>query len=729
MKNSFKLLYILLFLFFFWNNSFAETNIDSKTQNLPSEITAEDKKVLDDFVKILKDPNKVKAIINTIEKKDNNPTPPISIVEPEEKIEVLTVEHIKSLDKEATSLFILTYEKYKTLQIQEQVKNYFVDLKKDLQIVNYKYLLILLFVTSIFSLILIAIDYFYSIIYGVNNYVVDFTKYKKQTSLVKYHLFLLFINIKYFLPFIIPPFLLSEIIKINAYYINFVLIPESIINILIFFMILQLLLKFLELAFHQIKKKTLNKFKFWISALLYSLYVFLCLHYIFLILNNYALIKLNLFVFALIFLMYLLKFRFLIKKISAKILKEKIHEYKKFILHLKKYSITLLYIATYCYLISILFLDSSITKSIIVKLFIVLMGITFIYLMQSYISNLFIKKLSTKIEKRSEAIFEKAFGTLETQVISLRVFWKFFRVLYLVLFSAIYINFLDNVLSTNYLLKLVDFVSSGLFNIIANIFISFCLLMIISFILVLFIEKYLYKLALAEDLVNLRKILTLYKILQKPYKILFFAILLILIVSSLGISLTTLLASTGILTLLVAFGMKDILQNFFNSIMFLLENSFALNDFIELDGKQGTVEEISMVYVKIRDSWGNLIMIPFKNIGNIVNYTKDYSYALVDVGVAYGSNIDKVFEVLKVIGKELETDAEINSFILSPIEIIGVIALADSSVNIRCKIKTTAGKQFKVRAILYQKIHQRFMEQDIEIPFRQSVITIKKELD
>ena len=298
--------------------------------------------------------------------------------------------------------------------------------------------------------------------------------------------------------------------------------------------------------------------------------------------------------------------------------------------------------------------------------------------------------------------------------------------LYVVLFIVIYVIFLDNVLGSHYLFEVVDFISSSLFNIIANIFISFCLLMIISFIFVLFIEKYLHKLALAGDLVNLRKILTLYKILQKPYKILFFVILLICIVSSFGISLTALLASTGILTLLVAFGMKDILQNFFNSIMFLLENSFALNDFIELDGKQGTVEEISMIYVKIRDSSGNLIMIPFKNI---VNYTKDYSYALVDVGVAYGSNIDKVFEVLKTIGKEIETDAEINSFILSPIEIGGVIALADSSVNIRCKIKTSAGKQFQVRAILYQKIHQRFIEQEIEIPLPQRVITIKKELD
>ncbi len=355
------------------------------------------------------------------------------------------------------------------------------------------------------------------------------------------------------------------------------------------------------------------------------------------------------------------------------------------------------------------------------------MGLVFIYLIQSYIAGLFKKYVVAKIEKRSKEITEKAFNKTETLVINLANFWRFFKVLYLIIFAFLYVKFLDNILSTYYLHNVIDFVSNGVFNIIANVFISFCFLMSISFIFVLFIEKYLHKIALSGDINTLRKFLTLYKILQKPYKIVFVIILLIAIVSSMGISLTTLLASTGILTLLVAFGMKDILQNFFNSIMFLLENSFALNDFIELNGSTGTVEEISLVYVKIRDSSGNLIMIPFKNIGNIINYTKDYSYALVDVGVAYGSDINKVFEALTRIGKELESDIEVGGFIMSPIEIAGVIALADSSVNVRCKIKTSPGKQFKVKTVLYKKIYEHFMEHDIEIPFPQTVITVKND--
>ena len=725
MKKVIKLIYIILCTLFFCNTSFAEAKDTSVNENNATQISSEDKKVLDDFIQILKDPNKVKAITNILETQDKLQTTK------EEKsssnIEVLSIDHIKSLDDDASSFVVFIYKKYKTLEIQKQVINYFYDLKSDIQNANYKYFLVLLLVTSAFSLVLLILEYFYSKIYGVDKYVQDFRNYKKSNNLIKAHILLFFTNIKYFLPILISPFLLAELIKINSYYINYGLIPDSIINILIFFITLQLLLKFLDLVFYKNQRKTLNSFKFWLSSLLYFLYIFVSLYYIFLILKNHALVKLNLVVFVLLLFVFFVKFRSLLKKISTKILKENLRDYKKFLIYAKNYSITLLYIVVYCYCVSILFLDPSITKSIIVKVLFVVMGILFIYLIQSYIASLFIKKLADRIEKRSKKISEVAFSKTETLVISFKGFWRFFKILYLIIFYFLYIKFLDVVFNTYYLDKIIDFISTGLINIVSNILISFCFLMILSFVFVLFIERYLYRLALCSDISTLRKGLTLYKILQKPYKILFIIILLISIISSMGISLPALLASTGILTLLVAFGMKDILQNFFNSIMFLLENSFALNDFIELDGKQGTVEEISMVYVKIRDSSGNLIMIPFKNIGNIVNYTKDYSYALVDVGVAYGSNIDKVFDTLQNIGKELQKDPEIKSFILSPIEIAGVVALADSSINIRCKIKTSPGKQFRVKSILYQRIYQHFMDRDIEIPFQQTVITVKKD--
>ncbi len=711
----------LLFFLSFWSNEKLSANTDiSKT----TEITEEDKKVISDFLQILKDPNKISAITNSIESQEtvvinkdvvNNP------------LDVLPKEQLRSLDDNFKSLFYFIYQKYKNLEIGRQFYKYYNDLIEDIYNLNYQYLFILFFVTSLYSITLLVLDYFYSKFYGVSHYIKDFTRYKKKKNLIKNHIFLFFINIKLFLPIIIPPFLIAELVKINVYYINYGLIPESIINIIIFFVVLQLLLKFLQLVFYNTNKKILLKLKLWITILLYYVYIFLCFSSIYLILENYALVKLNVILFGCISLLSALKFRLFFKKINIKEVKETLHSYKRLSISIQKYSVTFFYILAYFYLVSILFLDPSITKSVIVRILLVIMGMMFIYLIQSYIGTLISNKIVLKIENKSQKVLKIAFNKTNLQIINLNVFWKFFKIIYRVGFIFLYLKFFDKMFETTYLSSLMELSSYYIVQIILSTLLAFCLLIIITFIIVLFIEKYLYNVALSGDVPNLRKILTLYKIIQKPYKILFIIILLVSTISFFGISLPALLASTGILTVLVAFGMKDILQNLFNSIIFLLENSFALNDLIELNGKLGVVEEISMVYVKIRDSSGNLVMTPFKNISVIVNCTKDYSYASVEVGVAYGSDIDKVFETLKDIGKEMQSDPELKDLIISIIEIGGVIGLADSSVNVVCKIKTIAGSQFKVRAVLYKKIHQKFMEENIDIPFPQRVITINKE--
>ncbi|MCL2567287.1 MAG: mechanosensitive ion channel family protein [Alphaproteobacteria bacterium] len=717
MKKYLRTLVVVLIALFLSDSSFAASSLlpipgITAAQPASSGLSAEDKQVLNDFIKILQDPNKAQSLIKIL----NTQTPAADVSVDESP-------HSDSITENIDGIIGLAHNTYQTLGLYEKAKQYFEDFKTDLISINYRNLGILILVVALANILLIVIEHFYSKAYDVKEYRRDFSRYYKRSNFFKGNFLLFFINIRYFLPTILPASLLMTVGRISTD-----VVYEWILNLFVFTVILMLLLRFLKIIFYDTRGADLIKLRFWLFLLLWLLFIFLSLHYVFSAMNDFALVKLNIAFFILVALFYVVRLRFLFKIINHKALTRHMRGYTRFILQVKRYSITLLYMAVYAYLISIVFLDSGITKSIIMKLLYVVIGILCIYLVQVYLSKAIIRDFMIKKSTFSAHISQMIFSnTTERSSVEFTFFWRLFNIFYYVIFALIYIWFFDRVLDANLFTKLNAVSSYKIVNILSSLLISFSFLMAITFAFVAFAERYIQKLAEAEDLVSLKKALTLYKILQKPYKIIFCIIFFIFVLSSVGVSLTALLASTGAVTVLLAFGMKDILQNFFNSIMFFLENSFSLNDYIDLGGSKGTVEEISMVYIKIRDTEGNLIMIPFKNIGTITNYSKDYSFALVDIGVAYNSNLDKVFALLKSISEELKADKAVGKFILAPLETIGVIALADSSVNVRCRIKIAPGKQTVVKTLFLRKIHDTFGREGIDIPFPQRVITIKNE--
>ena len=97
--------------------------------------------------------------------------------------------------------------------------------------------------------------------------------------------------------------------------------------------------------------------------------------------------------------------------------------------------------------------------------------------------------------------------------------------------------------------------------------------------------------------------------------------------------------------------------------------------------------------------------------------SKVYSYALMDIGVSYSSNLKHVMEVMTKVGNELQADPEVGNYIIDKIDIQGVDNFADSSITIRCRIKTKPGKQWDVKRAYLLRIKERFDEEKIQIPF------------
>jgi small-conductance mechanosensitive channel len=158
---------------------------------------------------------------------------------------------------------------------------------------------------------------------------------------------------------------------------------------------------------------------------------------------------------------------------------------------------------------------------------------------------------------------------------------------------------------------------------------------------------------------------------------------------------------------------RDVISGFF----MIFEDQIRLGDSVKINGTGGTVEAIKLRTTILRDLEGVVHIFPNGDIKQVANMTKDFSYYVIDVGVAYRENVDGVMEVLEKIGEELAGDPDFSPLILAPLEILGVDDFADSQVKIKIRIKTVPQKQWTVGRELRRRIKNTFDSRGIEIPF------------
>lgn len=187
--------------------------------------------------------------------------------------------------------------------------------------------------------------------------------------------------------------------------------------------------------------------------------------------------------------------------------------------------------------------------------------------------------------------------------------------------------------------------------------------------------------------------------------------------STLGVDIGPLLATAGIFGIAIGFGAQTLVQDIITGLFILIQDTVAVGDVVQVAGHGGLVESINVRTIILRDLEGTVHTIPFSQVSSVSNLTKDYSYALFDIGVAYREDVDQVIEVITQVAAELEADPQIGQFILEPIEILGLDQFADSAVVIKCRIRTKPIKQWAVKREYNRRLKKRFDELDIEIPF------------
>ena len=198
------------------------------------------------------------------------------------------------------------------------------------------------------------------------------------------------------------------------------------------------------------------------------------------------------------------------------------------------------------------------------------------------------------------------------------------------------------------------------------------------------------------------------------------AIWAIVIIESLqlvGLDIAPILAGAGILGLAVGFGAQNLVRDLISGFFIILEDQIRLGDVAVINGTGGLVETITFRTISLRDFSGVVHIFPNGGINSLSNMSKEWSAFVLDMGVAYHEDTDRVVEVMKTVGEELRQDRQFGPMMIEPIEVVGVDNFADSAVTIRARIKTKPLEQWNVGREYRRRLKKAFDMKGIEIPF------------
>jgi small conductance mechanosensitive channel len=214
-----------------------------------------------------------------------------------------------------------------------------------------------------------------------------------------------------------------------------------------------------------------------------------------------------------------------------------------------------------------------------------------------------------------------------------------------------------------------------------------------------------------------RRVETLARVFRYGSTTLIWLVAGMLALSELGVSIAPILGAAGVVGIALGFGAQSLIKDYFNGFFMLLENQIRQGDAVEISGKAGIVEDITLRHVALRDIEGNVHYIPNGQITVLTNKSRGYAYALIEFGVAYREDLDEVYRVTRETAAAFRQDPEFGPKIMEDIEIQGVQNWADSAVVVRCRFKTEALEQWAVRRNFLVWLKKAFDGHGIEIPY------------
>ena len=200
-----------------------------------------------------------------------------------------------------------------------------------------------------------------------------------------------------------------------------------------------------------------------------------------------------------------------------------------------------------------------------------------------------------------------------------------------------------------------------------------------------------------------------------------------IVLSSMGVDIAPLFAGAGVIGLAVGFGAQTLIRDIFSGGFFLFDDAFRKGEYIELDNIRGTVEKISLRSFQLRHHNGPLHTVPFGEIKQLTNYSRDWVIMKLPLRVTYDTDVERVRKLVKKLGQELLEHPDVGKTFLQPLKSQGVYRMEDSAMLIRVKFMTRPGEQWVTRKVVYAAIRDLFEREGIKFAHKEVTVRLADE--
>jgi moderate conductance mechanosensitive channel len=204
--------------------------------------------------------------------------------------------------------------------------------------------------------------------------------------------------------------------------------------------------------------------------------------------------------------------------------------------------------------------------------------------------------------------------------------------------------------------------------------------------------------------------------------VLIYSIAVFFVLDRLGVPVTGLVAPATVLGVGLGFGAQRIVGDVLAGFFIITERQYGFGDVVSIqvvgapDAATGTVEDVTLRVTRVRSANGEVITVPNGQIVKVVNLSRDWARAVVDVPIPTTVDVNRVNEILRDVGREAFRDPALRPLLLDPPSLMGVESLDLDQVNVRMVARTLPGKQFEVGRDLRARVVLAFRSQGMNVP-------------
>jgi moderate conductance mechanosensitive channel len=204
--------------------------------------------------------------------------------------------------------------------------------------------------------------------------------------------------------------------------------------------------------------------------------------------------------------------------------------------------------------------------------------------------------------------------------------------------------------------------------------------------------------------------------------VLIYSIAVFFVLDRLGVPVTGLVAPATVLGVGLGFGAQRIVGDVLAGFFIITERQYGFGDVVAIsvtgasEPATGTVEDVTLRVTRMRSPNGEVITVPNGAIAKVVNLSRDWARAVVDVPIPTTVDVNRVNEILREVGREAFRDPGLRPLLLDPPSVMGVESLDLDQVNVRMVARTLPGKQFEVGRDLGARVVQAFRQAGLNVP-------------